>query len=308
MRIATAFMYQTSVQQLQLRQQQLIDSQTQLTSGKRLQRASDDPADAAHAERALAVMTRSDANQRALDASRNAMLLTEGALGHSAELLQKAREMVVSAGNGSYSDVERMALSEGLRSLRNDLLAEANRSDGAGLYLFGGQGSDRPPLVDGPGGVSFAGTPGTLLSASGEASPLSVDGQAVWLGAPDPANPGSLLSVFDVLDGVVTSLATPGLDSAAVALTVRQGLGQVDAVAGNLSAWRSRAGEALGRADSAEQRISQTKLDAQTRRSSAEDLDMVSAISEFQNRQSGYDAALRTFSTVQRLSLFEYIR
>ena len=42
-------------------------------------------------------------------------------------------------------------------------------------------------------------------------------------------------------------------------------------------------------------------------RSAAEDLDMVQAISEFQNQQSGYDAALKTYAMVQRLSLFNYI-
>ena len=34
---------------------------------------------------------------------------------------------------------------------------------------------------------------------------------------------------------------------------------------------------------------------------------MVKAISDFQNQQTGYDAALKTYSTVQRLSLFEYL-
>jgi flagellar hook-associated protein 3 FlgL len=34
---------------------------------------------------------------------------------------------------------------------------------------------------------------------------------------------------------------------------------------------------------------------------------MVEAISEFQARQSSYDAALKAYSMVQRLSLFNYI-
>ena len=34
---------------------------------------------------------------------------------------------------------------------------------------------------------------------------------------------------------------------------------------------------------------------------------MVGAIAEFQNRQSGYDAALKSYSMVQRLSLFNYV-
>ena len=34
---------------------------------------------------------------------------------------------------------------------------------------------------------------------------------------------------------------------------------------------------------------------------------MVQALSDFQNKQSGYDAALKTYSMVQKLSLFQYI-
>ena len=34
---------------------------------------------------------------------------------------------------------------------------------------------------------------------------------------------------------------------------------------------------------------------------------MVKAISEFQNQQSGYDAALKAYASVQRLSLFDYL-
>jgi flagellar hook-associated protein 3 FlgL len=59
--------------------------------------------------------------------------------------------------------------------------------------------------------------------------------------------------------------------------------------------------------DSVELRIADSKLAAQTERSNAEDLDMVQAISDFQNRQTGYDAALKAYSMVQRMSLFNYI-
>lgn len=34
---------------------------------------------------------------------------------------------------------------------------------------------------------------------------------------------------------------------------------------------------------------------------------MVKAISEFQNQQSGYDAALKSYASVQRMSLFQYL-
>jgi flagellar hook-associated protein 3 FlgL len=34
---------------------------------------------------------------------------------------------------------------------------------------------------------------------------------------------------------------------------------------------------------------------------------MVQAVADFQNKQSGYDAALKSYSMVQKLSLFQYI-
>jgi flagellar hook-associated protein 3 FlgL len=35
---------------------------------------------------------------------------------------------------------------------------------------------------------------------------------------------------------------------------------------------------------------------------------MVEAISDFQGKQTGYDAALKTYSMVQRMSLFDYMK
>ncbi len=308
MRITSANAFESSVSNLQRRQQALSEAQQQLTGGKRVLKPSDDPAAAAAAERALASAQRMDAAQRALGASRNAMLMSESALGDAGDLLQQARELVIGAGNGGYSDAERKTLAEALRGVRNDLLAVANRGDGAGRYLFGGQGADSPPLVDAPGGVVYSGGAGQAQAALGEASPLSIDGRAAWLQAPDPANPGGTVSVFDTLDQTITELLTTGRSSAQVAQTVSAGITGIDAVEQNLGAWRARAGEALNRMDGIGQRLSQGKLDAERQRSEAEDLDMLQAISDFQSRQSGYDAALKTYSIVQRMSLFDYVR
>lgn len=308
MRISSAFAFESSLANLQRRQAQLSESQEQLTSGKRVRRASDDPAAAAAAERALAAESRADAHLRALAASRNAMTLTEGALGDAGDLVLRARELLISAGNATYTDSDRATVAEALRGVREDLLNVANRSDGAGRYLFGGQGSDTPPLRETSSGVVYDGTPGQLNAAAGETTPLSIDGNAAFREAPDPANPGSTVNIFDALDSAVNELLTTGRTSAQVSGTVTTGLTALDAAQGNLSAWRARAGEALNRADGIESRLGQSKLDAQRDRSEAEDLDMVTAISDFQSRQSGYDAALKTYSMVQRMSLFDYLK
>ncbi|MBL8313120.1 MAG: flagellar hook-associated protein 3 [Rubrivivax sp.] len=308
MRVATLSSFDASVAQLQRRQQDLSTAQERLTSGKRVLRASDDPAAAGTAERALAAESRAVSRQRALEASRNAMLLAEDALGEAGELMQQVREQIVAAGNGSYTDAERQLAAASLRSLRDDLLAVANRQDGSGRFIFGGQGSGGLPLVDAPGGVIYAATAGQMQAATGEATALSVDGRAAFLQAPDPANPGASISLFDVIDQVATALETPNQTAAQIATAVSTGIGQVDIVADNLSSWRAETGHALNRIDAVEDRLAQSKLDAQRERSGAEDLDMLSAISDFQNQQTGYDAALKTYSIVQRMSLFDYVK
>jgi flagellar hook-associated protein 3 FlgL len=301
MRVTTRYSFDVAIDTLQRRQQELADGQQRLTSGKRVERASDDPTAAARAERALAAMSRTEAELRAIEAGRNVMTLAERALGDAGELLQQARELVVAAGNASYSDQERRALAIQLRGLRAQLLAIANRSDGAGAYLFAGQGGGQAPFADDPGGVFYRGVRGDFSTAGREPLPLSVDGEAGWLG-------GSGGGVFATLDRAIRDLdPPPGHTPPTPDQITTQGLDGIDGAMAALQQLRARIGELLTRADLAEGRAADDRLYQQTERSNAEDLDLVQAISDFQARQTGYEAALKAYSMVQRMSLFQYL-
>ena len=184
LRISTHLAYTTGVDTLQKRQRDMSDAQARLTSGKRVEKASDDPTAAARAERAMAAAARADANQRALDASRNNMVQAEAALGDADELMQQAREMVVSAGNASFDDSQRAAVVQRLAGLRAQLLQVANRGDGTGGYLFGQQDPVTPPFADVAGTVQATGPSALRYTASDESLPLNRDGNATWMTAP----------------------------------------------------------------------------------------------------------------------------
>jgi flagellar hook-associated protein 3 FlgL len=400
MRIATAQAYENSIANLQKRYQDMSDAQERLTSGKRVLRASDDPTAAARAERALAVSERAEVSQRAVEASRTSMELSESALGDAVKALQSAREGVVAAGNASYTDAERQGLAQQLELYRNQLLTIANRDDGAGRYLFAGQGSQGVPFVDTSTGVQFRGLDGETSVTAGENLPVTVNGATAWMRAPtgngvfetqvitdngtawidvgqvsdpaaiqdrryditfsvaagvtsysvqrrflsglpdgapvtapyqsgtaieidgmsvtvngSPANGDEFrtvpstqtLSVFDALDRTVAALREPFVHSSDVAQTVAHSLRDIDSVLGRLQSVRSAVGDTLNRIENATDRLDATTLHAKTERSNAEDLDMVQGISDFQNKQSGYDAVLKTYAQVQRLSLFQYL-
>ena len=175
MRIATANAYDVALEQLHAPPAELADAQEQLTSGKRVNRASDDPAAAARAERALAAEARSDANQRAVDASDNAMTLTESALGDAGELLQQvARD----AGGGRQRRATATPSAQAHRGPdRATSASSCSRSRTAptarATYLFGGQGSTQPPFIDAAGGVQFPAPAGSARPPPASSLPLT---------------------------------------------------------------------------------------------------------------------------------------
>ena len=398
MRVSTANRYETAVDTLQLRQRDMAEAQTAMTNGKRINKASDDPTGAARAERAFIAGERIASEQRSVDASRNAMVLAEAALGQAGDLMQDARETLVSAGNGSYSPAERAAQANRLASLRSQLLAVANQGNGAGGFLFGGQGGSSIPFLDTPGGVQAAAAGGQSLLSTTEQMPTTVDGQAIWLTArsgngmyttaASPANSGtgwidagtvtdpaaltgstyqvqlvdnngvlsvsvlnagqptaidnqpyraggaltvdgmslhlkgtpvagdsfsitpSLpdLNVFAALDSAIAVLKDPAAHAGQVAQAVNAGLRDMDAVMGHMQAARAEAGSQLIRLDALDGRNQDRALWAKSVQSDAEDLDMLQAISTFQNQQTGYQAALQSYAMVQRMSLFDYVK
>lgn len=307
LRITTANAYASSIASIQNQQLAMNTAQQQLTTGLRVAVPGDDPVAAAQSERALAMMVSNEANQRALQQSQNMMTQAESALGSATDLMQTARQTLVQAGNGSYSDSDRAALVKQLQGIRGQLLNIANSTDGTGDYLFGGQGSQTAPLVDGPGGVSYVGSPGQGTVTGSQQMLLGMDGNQVWLQAPNPTAGGSPLSVFGVLDSAIAALNTPGQTSAQIQAAVTTGLAGVDAVSANLSNARTTAGAALNNLNSASTLIAQSTLSAQTTQSHAVDMDMVKGISTFQNLQTGYQAALQSYAAIQKVSLFNYI-
>ena len=449
-RVGTANMYDNAIRNVSARQTSLVNLQENLTSGKRVVRASDDPVSAAQAERALTRISRIQTEQRALENQRNAIAQAESTMGDAISLVQEARQLMVNAGNGALSSNERATIANQLQSLRDQLTAVANRTDTNGIpllgalgsaqspfmgplnstpdYLFAGQagqtasdGVTLPNTLDGDSAFMFdakrdgsfhaAITPGTstvivpgattpsvpamgqpnralttsaitvaegtnfnknpatglaytysvsfsnvtldpatnTLSATynvsstdpafvppaaqtlnpikiGEKGEFNINGLPPGMSMKvttlptkavdgtitlSPANGDTInispqASVFSVIDKAIAEIkAAPNSNVAAQA--IGQALANVDIGLERMSNIRSYAGELLNRADRITGDQEKRSVQLESDRSRAEDLDMIKGISDFQNQQTGYQAALQTYASVQKLSLFNYI-
>lgn len=113
----------------------------------------------------------------------------------------------------------------------------------------------------------------------------------------------SLMSSIDAGMRGVTSAA----DSVAANQAVSQALDNIDAGMERLNNMRGYAGELLNRADRISGDQDNRSIQLEADRSRAEDLDMVKGISDFQTANVGYEAALKSYAQVQRLSLFNFM-
>lgn len=223
--------------------------------------------------------------------------------------------------------VDGKAIWLGARSGNGVFVTSANAANTGTGWIDAGS-SSQPQLSD-RYTIAFANDSGSLrytVEKNGVATPTSdqpyspgmviqVDGLSVHIkGTPADSDRFSLdpstssLSPFAALDAAIATLGDASANAGQVAQAVNSGLRDLDAVMGHLQAARSEAGGQLTRLDTIDGRNQDRTLWAKSVQADAEDVDMLQAISTFQNQQTGYQAALQSYAMVQRLSLFDYVK
>lgn len=163
MRISSNTIYDSNVAAMNTQQARLLQTQQQITSGRRILTAADDPVAAARAldlTQSDAMNTQFAANR---DAARHSLSLTEASLQGVTSLLQDVKTAVVSAGNGAYTVSDRKSIATELSGRLQELVGLANSTDGIGNYLFSGFQTKTQPFVDTPAGMAYFGDDGQRM-------------------------------------------------------------------------------------------------------------------------------------------------
>ena len=147
MRISTSMLHAQGLAAMQRQQTQLSQTQNQLASNLKWSSAADDPAGYAAAQGLDRQLAQLDQYQSNAAAARHRLLIEEDALAEGTDLLQRTRELAIQANSAGQSPESRAAIALELQSLREQLLAVANRDDGQGRYLFAGSSDAAPPFT-----------------------------------------------------------------------------------------------------------------------------------------------------------------
>ena len=276
--------------------EQLARARQQVQSGKRLDKASDDPAAMQRAVEGRAEMRAIESYSRTADSATAKLTSLDTTLGAVIDKLQQATVAAVSVRGTTATQAARDAAALTLEGVRDALVGDLNTTF-RGTYLFGGSQALTAPYARVAGAWTYQGdnTPVRVEVGSGRTVAIAVDGEAVAQGA-DATN------VLDELEALI--VAARAGDNAGI------GAG-IDA----LGRAFSRATRAQSQTGVDEQSIfegqlqlTSARLAVLTRVSKDEDADLAGAIAEMNRADVAYRAALGAIGTASRTSLLDYLR
>ena len=309
MRVSTLMMYQQNMRGITDSQSEWLKYGEQMSTGKRVNRASDDPVAAsqavvlsqAQAQNAQFATARTFATQR--------VSTEESTLKQVTTAIQSAQEKIVYAGNGTLSDDDRASLATDLQGIRDQLLNLANSTDGNGRYIFAGYKTDTPPF-DSKGQYVGGDINVEQQVDSSRSMVIGHTGNLIFDNVTSNAKPNAEQNIFTALDNAITALNVPVADADdtekdAAAAVIDSTNRSLSNSLNNVLTVRAELGTQLNELDKLDA-LGDDRALAQTQQmSNLVDVDWNSTISNYTMQQTALQAAYKAFTDMQGMSLFQ---
>jgi len=300
--VSTGAFFERANLQLGTLRKQAEGLQSQIGTGERLTRSSDDPVAAAKLRSLSRSQRLRTVDQRNSDRASTDLRLADQALVSMADIVIRTKELALQANSNALSDANRQAIATEVANLRENLIYLANSRDATGQALFGGETA----------GLAFTEAAG-VVTYQGTANPPLVDlgdGQVVERSITGPEfvnfDPGTgPTDLFAVLGALATGLAAGGaasLTAAGDAISVLDaGLEKIttaQTVIGTRQAWVETIDD---------RRVTTGELLAEEE-ANVGGADLAGTITRLQELMTVLEASQASFVRLSGLSLFNQLR
>ncbi|WP_339227326.1 flagellar hook-associated protein FlgL [Oceanobacillus sp. FSL K6-2867] len=268
----------------------------QLSTGKKINRPSDDPVIAMKGMGYRTELVRVEQYIRNTNEVHNWMDNTDAALDKATSAMQRIRDLAVQASNGTYDKEELKNISEEVKQLKEHMVEIANTNVND-KYIFNGTKTNTAP-VNPDGAIDFDGSAVLIEVSSGTTLQANVEGNDVFGGEP---------SIFDTIDNFINKLEATennGLDNEAIDASIAD----LDIGINNIVNARAELGARMNRLELVENRLSEQEVIATRTMSQNEDIDYAKAITELITQESLHRAALSAGSRIIQPSLVDFLR
>lgn len=342
MRISTNQFHNQGISSIQNYQEEVLKTQVQLSSGKRVHGPGDDPTAVAQINALKQTMSTIDQYASNGSFAKTQLVLEETAISDTVSSVQRARELAIQMSNDTYSPANRQQTAAEIDQIIQQVTNMMNYTNSEGEKIFAGSSVsvDRAFGADAtnPQFFAYVGSPN-----SQNQDPLANYGSRfVQIGFDDdnkidPDDQGDPSRVritdngqkiFGIPNGTTvytdpvtgTPLATqPDHNILNTLVELKQqlerGEAPSDSVIDDMDSSLSNMSQSLAEIGGRQNRIQTQyesgesfKLTIEERRMELEDMDMVQGITDLTKQQNALEIAQQVFSKVQSMSLFNYIR
>jgi flagellar hook-associated protein 3 FlgL len=301
-RIAGSMLSESTLSDINSSLSKMQRTSEELSSGKSILEPSDNPYGAS---RAIELQSQLDGLSSYTTSVNDGISWTEaagGALSNINEALQRVRELLVAAGNGTNSQADLSNMATEVTQLTEGIKQDAN-TQYAGQYVFSGTLTTTPPYASGEND-EYAGNYGTVARSIGPGATVAVNTElGSVLGSGTGAADGKTL---DVLRTIVKHL-TEGTAEGRVALTSTD-LKALSANIEGLAQLQASNGSATDQLHTAAARIESLQSSITGALSNTEDTNIAQATIAYSTQQAAYQAALHATSTIIQESLLNFLK
>lgn len=280
----------------------MSELQQQLSSGRAFATAADDPFTAGRVVGIDAQLQEIKQFQENVTDSLGVLGVEDSALDSIGGSLQRVRDLVQQAVNGTVSDTDRTAIATEIQQLKETIRSSANVRYG-NTYLFGGTNTTTAPFPA-PGNM-YVGT-STLMTrrvAPDQQVTVNLDGSSIF-GTTTGLLP-SEMSTFDMLDQIVSDLTVGG--TAGIDELRTDGLNALSAHIDNVLEQRSNLGATAAKLEQTQQQLADMEDRMTSTRTKLADADMAKAYMEYQSQSTMYQSALAAGARMMKTSLLDFL-
>ncbi len=307
MRVTQAGFYNSATNQMQEQQAKVFETQAQLSSGKKIDKPSDDPALAAALNILNSQMTENSRYMTNLDRVFSTMQMQETAINSAVSQLSRVKTLAIQGANDSYSASDRKSIAVEVKELIAGLMDVANIRGTDGAYVFSGFNQQQEPFSEVDDEVVYLGSHDyqKILVDEGRFMEVGLPGSAVFgsVNHIDVETGGTeAVDMFTTLNQMVTALEDSEGDD------IRSALAKVDSLHEHMITQESTVGARMSRVDGLKSTLEERDFTFKKLQSELEDLDYVAAASRLKNQTLALQAGQQSFAQLANLSLFNYIR
>lgn len=277
---------------------ELAEWQQQVSSGRRVNAASDDPAAASAGIRERNQIAVQDQYSAAADSASARLTVIDTVLSDVLLRIDDSRVAILSARGTLVTPEQREAAARQLESLR-DALASSFNTSFKGTYPFAGSAGTTPPYQQLPGGAVVA----NAINQTPVKLDIDVHTSVQITYSADAIARGS--DAEDLFQHLEKAIAAVRAGNDADMQAASDGL---KAVFTRTSAAQTLVGASMRAIEVQQGRVSALRQASETRIGELEGTDMAEAISRMTQAEAAYRAALGAVATTGRISLLDYLR